>query len=644
MLWLLAAVVLPLIAFFWWAWRKRQELIAQFISSRLLSQLKVGVSATRQKARMAMIVIAFVFLIFALARPQWGVIEEEAFQRGLDIIVAIDTSNSMLAGDIEPSRLARAKLAALDLVRKAKTDRMGLIAFAGTAFLECPLTLDDAAFSQSVSALDTHTISEGGTAIAEAIDEARRAFKTESGNHKVLVLFTDGEDQDSEAVASAEKAADEGLIIFTVGIGTPEGERLRIRDERGQLSYLRDDQGQVVVSHLNEKLLNQIAQATKGFYLPLRGAGTMDTLYERGLAPLPKAENSARYFQRRQEHFHWPLAIAMALLIVEMFFPDRKRRRSRAALTASTGATALAETVALALLLALPLAAHAGSPGGALREYNQGDFQGALKDYDQLLEKKKDDPRLNFNAGAAAYQTQKMDEAVKQFQAAVGSPDLQLQQRAYYNLGNSFYRLGQNLDDNTKKQEAWENALKQYTNAVSLNTNDADAEFNLDYVRKQLEELKKQQDQKQSDKQNQQDQKQDPKQDQSKQDQKQDSQSQANQDPSKKDQDSQSQQKQDQSKSDQDKDKDKPDQSQAQNQQKHQDQKQKDREAQNNGAGQAKDQSKEDAQREAEMMAAGEMTPRQAEQLLDAQKDAEQVLQFSATNNGTSQGRALKNW
>src|SRR5580700_10562547 len=202
--------------------------------------------------RLGLIVVAVIAVIFALARPQWGLTQEEARQRGLDVIVAIDTSNSMLAEDVPPSRLARAKLAALDLMRRARTDRLGLIAFAGAAFLQCPLTLDDAAFSQSVNDLDTKTINPGGTAIGEAIDEARKAFKQESDNHKVLVLFTDGEDHDSDAVAQAEKAAKEGVIVFTVGIGTPEGELLRIHDEHGRLDYIRDDEGKPVKSKLDE--------------------------------------------------------------------------------------------------------------------------------------------------------------------------------------------------------------------------------------------------------------------------------------------------------------------------------------------------------------------------------------------------------
>src|SRR5437867_7457095 len=154
MIWLLLVTV-PLLAWFlWWAWRRKQALIAQFVQSRLLAQLTVGVAPTRQKIRLTLLVVAVAGALLALARPQWGFEWEEVKQRGLDIVVAIDTSRSMLAEDIAPNRLARAKLAALDLMQQAKSDRLGLVAFAGSAFLQCPLTIDDAAFRQSVEALD----------------------------------------------------------------------------------------------------------------------------------------------------------------------------------------------------------------------------------------------------------------------------------------------------------------------------------------------------------------------------------------------------------------------------------------------------------------------------------------------------------
>src|ERR1041385_4165212 len=294
MLWLLAVTVSLLAWFLYWAWRRKQSLMAQFVQSRLLAQLTVGVSAARQKLRLALMVAAVAGGVLALARPQWGFEWEEAKRRGLDIVVAVDTSRSMLAEDVRPNRLARAKLAALDLMKLARNDRLALAPFAGAAFLQCPLTLDEQAFRQSVEALDVGIIPVGGTALTDVIETARAAYKEDGANYKILVLFTDGEDHDSGAIEAAEKAAKTGMRIFTVGVGTPNGELLRVTDESGAASYIKDDKGKVVKSRLDEELLQKIAFATGGFYLPLRGANAMATLYDKGLAPLPKSETSAR--------------------------------------------------------------------------------------------------------------------------------------------------------------------------------------------------------------------------------------------------------------------------------------------------------------------------------------------------------------
>ena len=296
LLWLLLLV--PLLAvFLLWAWRAKERLIAQFVQSRLLAQLTVGVSKTRQQVRLGLLVVAVGCAVLAMARPQWGFTWEEVSQKGLDIVVAIDTSRSMLAADIPPNRLERAKLAALDLMKLAKNDRLGLVAFAGSSFLQCPLTLDEEAFRQGIAALDVNIIPQGGTAIGETIQTALAAFK-DGDNHKVLVLFTDGEDHESGVLEAAQAASTKGLRIFTIGIGTATGELIRVADAKGKVDFLKDDSGNVVKSKLNETLLQQIAGAANGFYLNLRGANTMDVLYERGLAPLPKSEFNAKLMQR----------------------------------------------------------------------------------------------------------------------------------------------------------------------------------------------------------------------------------------------------------------------------------------------------------------------------------------------------------
>ena len=488
-LWLLLVIPPGLVLFFWWAMRSRQKLLAQFIQARLLSVLTVGASPARQKLRFALVISAVAFLILALARPQRGFDLEEVEQRGLDIVVAVDTSKSMLATDIAPNRLERAKLAALELMQRAGTDRMGLVAFAGDAFLECPLTIDNTAFQQSVQALNVNSIPQGGTALAGAINTARTAFK-EKDHYKALVLFTDGEDNDSEtgALEAAQQAAKDGLRIFTVGIGTAAGDLIRVTDANGNSDYVRDEQGNVVKSHLNESLLQQISGAAGGFYLPLRGANTIDTLYERGLAPLPKSEGKERLVRRYHEQYHWPLAVAILLLLAEMFLPERKNVKLPKVQSPQPKVEATALATLIAILL-LPTAANA-SPSSALRDYRAGNYTNALTEYERLAEVKTNDLRFLFNAGAAAYRATNFDLAQKLFQPVTLSPDLKLQQKAFYNLGNAQFQLAKSAEDLDGLQKGLETTEKTFERAVALDKNDVDAAFNVAFTKNMIERVK----------------------------------------------------------------------------------------------------------------------------------------------------------
>jgi Ca-activated chloride channel family protein len=582
-------------------------------------------------------------LILALARPQWGFDWQEMKQRGLDIVVAIDTSKSMLAEDIAPNRLARAKLAALELMQRARTDRLGLVAFAGSAFLQCPLTIDDAAFRQSVEALNVNIIPRGGTAISEAIETALGAFK-EGDNYKVLVLFTDGEDHDSGALEAAEKAAKAGMRIFTIGIGTAEGELLRIKDAQGGGDYIRDEQGNVVKSHLNERLLQQIAGATEGgFYLPLRGAKAIDTLYDQGLAKLPTSQHQEQFVRQYHERYHWPLAVAIVLLLVEMLFPERKREPKARPASAPPGQLAL-RTAATVLLLALLPTSLRASPASALREYKAGQYDQALKEYEQLLKRKGDDPRLHFNAGAAAYRNQQFEEAAKQFNATLAAPDLKLQGLSYYNEGNALYHLGEQNPDPKKRTEAWEKAVQDYQSTAKLNPQDEDAKFNYEFVRRKLEELKQQQQQSQQGKSDQQ------KDEDKKQEQQNQQQQQQNQQKKDQQQQQQAQQKQSEEKKDsaqQEQQKKQSEQQQQQAAKRSQEQKEKQQQEQQQAKQspeQPKDKGDEKEQEAAAAHAAGQMTPQQAQQLLDAQKGDEQMLPPQPTGKPVDRSRPIKDW
>ena len=631
-LWLLLVALPALSGFLWWAWRKKQQLIGQFVQSRLLANLISGVSIRRQKIRMVLLVATVGLILLVLARPQWGFEWEEAKQRGLDIVIGIDTSRSMLAEDVAPNRLARAKLAALDLKKLARTDRLGLVAFAGSAFLQCPLSLDDEAFRQSVNALDVNIIPQGGTALAEAIRTAQSAFKEKTDNHKILILFTDGEDHDGQAVEAARDAAKEGLRIITVGVGTPSGEMLRTTDASGRVSFLKDDEGNAVKSRLNEKLLREIAQATGEIYVPLTGANTMELIYERRLAPLPKAEFNTQRVRRFHERYQWFLGLAILALLCELFLPEHKPvRRSEGILAAPTQA-GLSKAVALFFLLMLPWIAGA-SPAKALQQYESGKFEAALREYQRLLQDKPADPRLHYNAGAAAFAAKDYAKALKHFQSALLAPDLPLQQSAFYNLGNSQFRSGEEQTDLPQKQQSWEEAMTNYESALKLNPKDADAEYNLELTKKKLEELKKEQEKQQKDQNSKDDKKGDKKDQDSKKDPKKDQKKDEKKDQKSEDQKSKSDQKQQDQKPGDKKDPQKPDPAK--------DQKKPDQKDQ---ASPQPGQKPEEDEGQPQTASLGKMTRRQAQQLLDAQKDEEKAMIFIPQIRTNRTDRVFKDW
>lgn len=484
-MWVSVGLALALGLFLVWAWHVRKRLVSRFVPPRLLALLTVGVSPQRQKLRLWLVFLAAVLLSVSLARPQWGFGYKEVKQKGLDIIVAIDTSKSMLAEDLAPNRLTKAKLAVLDLRRISHADRIGLIAFAGAAFLQMPMSTDEDVLRQNLDALDTNLLPQGGTAITEAIETANTAFK-DSGqeNHRALILLTDGEDHDGAAIEAAKKAAAAGTVVFTVGVGTTAGELIPVRDAKGRISYVKDEAGNTVKTRLNEALLREVAKAGNGFYLQLAGAGVMETLYERGLAPLPKREFETSLSKLFFERFQWFLGASLLLLMAEMLVSDRRRRASQAAPVAAAAVAAL--------MLLSPAAAQA-SASSARKSYDQGQYKNALNEYERLLEKKPDNSPLHYNAGSAAFQAGRFESAADHFSAALATGDLSLQQKAYYNRGNSQFRQGEEAEDPSKKMELWKKSLNDFETTLKLDPKDADARQNAEMVSRKIEELKQQQ-------------------------------------------------------------------------------------------------------------------------------------------------------
>jgi Ca-activated chloride channel family protein len=446
--------------------------------------------------------------------------------------------------------------------------------------------------------------------------------------------LTDGEDHDSGAVEVAKKAGATGLQIFTVGVGTANGELLRIKDVNGRPDYIRDEDGNVVKSHLNEELLKEIASQTEhGVYYRLQGAKTIEMLYTQNLSRLPKSEHEEKLVRRYHERYHWPLALALLFLAAEMLFPERKRE----AKSRSVGAgKALKTATALSVLCLWPFLVE-GSTASALRDYKDGKYSEALKQYEKLLQTHQDDPRLHFNAGTAAYRGKNFEQAAKEFDAALVAPDLKLQELSYYNRGNARFRLGEQIQEPSKKNEAWNGAMKDFESTLKLNPQDGDAKFNYEFVKRKLEELKQQQQQQQ---QNKQDKNQDQNQDQQQQ-QQQSSQSQESKEQNKQEQQSKKEEQQNQQAQ-----QDKSQQQQQQRKEEQQKQQQQGKDQQTNNASAKPQEQKEEKGDEQGGATAvpGQMTPEQARQLLDAQKDEEHLLPVQREKKPADRSRRFKDW
>lgn len=435
------------------AGRKQRAAIQRFAAA----SPDTSVGRHQRWLRHTLAVTGLAMACLAMARPLVGYHLEQDPHHGLDLMFAVDTSKSMRAADLRPDRLTRAKLAVADLVRKFDGERIGLIAFAGDAFVQAPMTVDRGVFLESLDALDTDTIPRGGTDIASAIRAAEQALASEPDHRKVLVLLSDGEDLAGDAMDAARDAARHGLTIYTVGVGSQHGELISIAGANGVPELVRDASGQPVRSHLDEATLRGIAQVTGGAYETLGADGRgLDALYASSLAKLPRSTGVGTAHRVYTERFQIPLAIALGCLLVELLVVDRRRR----GLTARAGATA----AALVVWLVAPRAASAEPAARA-----------AVSSY---------------NTGTSAYRGGDFSAAQRQFETALHTPDTGLQNSAYYDLGNARYRAGQATlaKDRDATIATWKQAIAAYDGALALAPTDADAKFNRDFVARKLAE------------------------------------------------------------------------------------------------------------------------------------------------------------
>ena len=318
LLYLLALVPVAIIGYIW-AVVSRRRALARFGNAATVRDLTIGVSSARNHLKFTLFLAALTLVIFAVARPQFGSKLREEKSEGVEIMIAVDVSNSMLAEDFEPSRLERTKYAIDKLFEGLQQERVGVIVFAGEAKVQLPITSDYRMAQSFTKRISPNLVSEQGTSIGKALSMAMLSFAKDSDRSQAVILITDGETHDSNAIEVAKQAAEHGVKIFTIGIGTPEGAPIRIGGD-----FIRDEKGEMVVSKLNETMLEEIASTTDAAYV--RASKQSIGLEEivRKINEMEKGELSTLRFEEYNEQFHYLLWIALALLLVEFLLLDRK--------------------------------------------------------------------------------------------------------------------------------------------------------------------------------------------------------------------------------------------------------------------------------------------------------------------------------
>lgn len=322
----LLIIVLLLGIFAFWAISRKKKLLSIFGDIPLIMKNAPYISFARQRTKLVLILVSLIFVSTALARLQFGTHLEVLKRQGIDIVVALDVSNSMLAKDMIPNRLTKAKQEITGIIDRLKGDRIGLVAFAGEAFTQCPLTLDYASARFLLGAMDQTSVSIQGTSITKAIKNADKMFDEKTKKHKVMLLLTDGEDHEEGAIAAAEEARKNGVKIYTVGIGNPNGEPIPVLDRnKKQVGFRKDENGEVIMTRLDEVILQKIALATGGkYYHATAGEIELDRIFDE-ISQLEKKEFEGTLVTRYDDRFQWPLLIALFLIIGEFFVSERKK-------------------------------------------------------------------------------------------------------------------------------------------------------------------------------------------------------------------------------------------------------------------------------------------------------------------------------
>ena len=472
-MWFLPLVVLGLIV----QNRKKKKAMERFADPELLERLTAKDHRGRRFLKGVLLLFILGLLIFALAGPRWGSSYQEVSQKGVDIMILVDVSPSMLVEDIKPNRLEQARREIIDFLRVVKGDRVGLVAFAGAAFVQCPLTLDYAALQLFLNALEPGLIPVPGTDLGPAIETGLSAFDFESATDKVMLLITDGEDNEGRGVDAARRADEKDVKIFVFGIGELSGGP--IPDQEGKGGFKKDKEGKLILSKLNEDGLKTIAAHTGGRYVrSMAGDLDLDIIYFDGIKSMTQAQTlKSGKIKIYDERFTFFVLAALLLLLLEGLIDEKKK------------VTARFLSVILSILV-ITYGSLAGSPAYAGEDpdelYRQGNFAEAEKAYARYDMDHPKDTRYRYNRGCSAYQNSDYKGATAAFSSVLRrTEDNQIRFKAAFNLGNTAYKMG-----------GFESAATYYRQALLVDPSSEDARYNMELALRAREKQKKEQNEK----------------------------------------------------------------------------------------------------------------------------------------------------
>jgi len=454
--------------------RKRKKILSGFAGADMFTLIIPGFDPRRRWIKAVLITLASGFAIVALAGPQLGFKWEKTTQKGVDIMIALDCSKSMLVQDIKPNRLERAKREIIDLLRMMKSDRAGLVAFSGRAILQCPLTLDHEAFNIFLKVLEPGFLPVGGTNLSLAIQECYNGFEKESDTEKAIIIITDGESTTGDVEATAKEMAKQGIKIFCIGVGDLHG--APIPDEKG--GFKKDGSGNIILSKVDTKTLEKIAVITGGTYVrSVAGDMDLDLIYkDKILGTMERKTLTSGKKKVWENRYQWFLFPCLVLLLIE-FILSSKRKLKRLSI--------FMFVFGFSILLSQNGSVYAQTVSSSVKQgiqaFDAQNYEQAKKYFIDAQLENPENAKLYYNIGVAAYMNKEYEQAQKNFMQAVGTDDINLRHDAWYNLANTEYRMG-NLDE----------AIKGYENILKEFPEDGQTKENLEFVKQKKQEKQEQ--------------------------------------------------------------------------------------------------------------------------------------------------------